>query len=1136
VRRGRLFRKYFLLILALVCGALLISGGIGLYFSYQENKVALASLQHEKALSAAARIEQFVLQIEQQLAYAALPQLGVEGLEQRRIEFLKLLRVVHAVTDITYIDAKGRELLSVSRLKMDEAGTGRDWSQEPAFKNARPGQTWYGPVYFRKETEPYMSLAVRAGGEAGAVTVADVNLKFIWDVVTRIRVGQKGKAYVIDSTGHLVADPDIGLVLRKTDLSGLDQVKAALKPDAEDELAMLAKDHGGNRVLTAFAPIEPARDQPLQGSKPTPLGWKVFVEQPVGEVFQALDATILRTVGLIIAGLLFSALVAMWLARSMARPINVLQAGAQRIGAGDLDTQIQMKTGDELESLADQFNRMTAQLRESYAGLERKVDERTFELKQALEYQAASGEILSSISSSIANTQPVFDAIAANLLRLFGTQFAVVQLLKEGQIHISALHCTPSFRAEFEKVAAQYPRPLTDRTFSGRAMLQRKVMQLAPFQDNPEAPTESAQHARQFGGYDSIITAPMLRGDTVIGAIVTARREPAPFDDKQVALIKAFADQAVIAIENARLVNETKESLEQQTAISEVLRTISDSQSDVKPVLDTVAERAARLCDATSAAIYEVEGAILRRMAFSGPEAVLGADTLPYTPDTLTGRTIAEGKPIHVHDIEEERSRYPVSWEFGQKYGRHSMLAVPLLREGRAFGAMFLRRTEVRPFTEQQITLSKTFADQAAIAIENVRLFNETTEALEQQKASAEVLGTISSSIADTKPVFDKIVESCARLFEGYHVGIALVREDGLAHLAAYTGAQREEFEKTWPVPVSNESAMGRAVLSQQVVHWADVMAEQDVPPYLRRSAEKNRAKSVIVAPMLWEGRGIGGIWVGREFAGPFTEKVIRQLSTFADQAVIAIQNARLFREIQEKSAQLEVANKHKSDFLANMSHELRTPLNAIIGFSEVLIDKMFGELNDKQADYLKDIHESGRHLLSLINDILDLSKIEAGRMDLEVSSFHLPTAISNAMTLVRERAQRHGIQLGVDVDARLGEFDADERKFKQIMLNLLSNAVKFTPDGGRVEVSAKLDTTKVEIAVKDTGIGIAPEDHAAVFEEFKQVGRDYTRKAEGTGLGLALTKRFVELHGGEISLASAPGKGSTFTVTLPLR
>jgi signal transduction histidine kinase len=498
---------------------------------------------------------------------------------------------------------------------------------------------------------------------------------------------------------------------------------------------------------------------------------------------------------------------------------------------------------------------------------------------------------------------------------------------------------------------------------AARVIQSAQVMQLCPIAGNPQAPETTARVARE-SGYDSLIIAPMLREGVVIGIIATTRAEAIPFDDKQVALIKAFADQAVIAIENARLVNETKESLEQQTAISEVLRAISDSLADVKPVLDAVAERATRLCDATAATIYVLEGTVLRRTAFHGPPELLGGETLPYTPETLTGRTIAEGKPIHVADIEREQGNFPLSWELAQKHGRHTMLSVPLLREGRPFGTMFLRRAEVRPFSDKQIALSRTFADQAAIAIENVRLF----------------------------------------------------------------------------------------------------------------------------------------------------------------------------QEIQEKTRQLEVANKHKSDFLANMSHELRTPLNAIIGFSEVLIDRMFGEVNEKQADYLKDIHESGKHLLSLINDILDLSKIEAGRMDLEISSFHLPTALSNAMTLVRERAQRHGIQLDLEIGPGLGDLQADERKFKQIVVNLLSNAVKFTPDGGRVDVSALLDPTHIRISVKDTGIGIAPEDHAAVFEEFKQVGRDYTRKAEGTGLGLALTKRFVELHGGEIRLESAPGKGSTFTFTLPVR
>ena len=338
-----------------------------------------------------------------------------------------------------------------------------------------------------------------------------------------------------------------------------------------------------------------------------------------------------------------------------------------------------------------------------------------------------------------------------------------------------------------------------------------------------------------------------------------------------------------------------------------------------------------------------------------------------------------------------------------------------------------------------------------------------------------------------------------------------------------------------YPMPLSRESGTGSAILDRKVLHYPDVQ-EGSAPPRVVQGARTTGFRTIIFAPMIFEGRGIGAIWVARRVSEPFSDKQITLLKTFADQAVIAIQNARLFREIQEKSAQLEIANKHKSDFLANMSHELRTPLNAIIGFSEVLSERMFGEINEKQADYLKDIHESGKHLLSLINDILDLSKIEAGRMDLEVSTFDLPTALSNAMTLVRERAQRHGIELSLDVDKRLGAFDADERKFKQIVLNLLSNAVKFTPDGGKVDVSAKKYDGKIEVAVKDTGIGIAPEDQAAVFEEFKQVGRDYTKKAEGTGLGLALTRRFVELHGGEVQLESAPGKGSTFTVLLPIR
>ena len=428
--RGRLFRKYLLLILSLVTTVLLISSGINLYFSYQENRAALASLQHEKAVGAASRIEQYIRQVSQQLVYASLPQLDAADVEARRIEFLKLLRQAPEVTDIAQLDGAGREQIAVSRLGMDIVASGKDRSAEAAFQKARRGQPWYGPVYFRKETEPYMTVAVRSGGEKSAVTVAEVNLKFIWDVVSRIKIGSKGKAYVVDGTGLLVADPDIGLVLRKTSLAGLAHVKAAVVMDAEDEVALASKDLAGTPVLTSVAAIEP-------------LDWKVFVEQPIAEVYAKLNASILRTGALLLAGLVISALAASALARSMVRPIRTLDEGARRIGAGDLEQRIVINSGDELEGLADQFNRMTVQLRESYAGLERKVDERTAELTVALSRQTATAEILQVISHSMADAQPVFDKIIASCQRQFNSSRVGINLLREDGMVSSAAYGGP---------------------------------------------------------------------------------------------------------------------------------------------------------------------------------------------------------------------------------------------------------------------------------------------------------------------------------------------------------------------------------------------------------------------------------------------------------------------------------------------------------------------------------------------------------------------------------------------------------------------------------------------------------------------------------------------------------------------
>jgi signal transduction histidine kinase len=393
----------------------------------------------------------------------------------------------------------------------------------------------------------------------------------------------------------------------------------------------------------------------------------------------------------------------------------------------------------------------------------------------------------------------------------------------------------------------------------------------------------------------------------------------------------------------------------------------------------------------------------------------------------------------------------------------------------------------------------------------------------------------ISSSPTDAQPVFDAIAANAARLCSANDAQVLRVEGEMLRLVAAFGVSAMPSVRR-----LTRGHLVGRAVIDRKTIHVRDL--RQALAEYPESTAAQYGVHSALAVPLLRDGVALGVIRISRTEIRPFTDKQIALLQTFADQAVIAIENVRLFKELEasnqeiaEQSRQIEVASQHKSEFLANMSHELRTPLNAVIGFSEVLTDRMFGELNEKQEEYLKDIHASGTHLLSLINDILDLSKIEAGRMELELTDFHLPMALENALTLVRERAGRRRISLQMSIDEQLGEVRADERKIRQVVLNLLSNAIKFTPEGGRIQVTAVPKDGFVEVSVNDTGVGIAPEDQEAVFEEFRQVGTA-EKKAEGTGLGLTLCRKFIELHHGRIWVKSQVDVGSTFTFSLPVR
>ena len=759
----------------------------------------------------------------------------------------------------------------------------------------------------------------------------------------------------------------------------------------------------------------------------------------------------------------------------------------------------------------------------------RELEERNAELREALEHQTATAEVLGIISRSPTDVQPVLDAIVESAARVCGIDDVVLRF-REGNAMVP--------RAHFGSMPVRMEVPIDAP--QNRWMREHGTLHIPDACEQNDFPMLGS-----VTGSRTYLVVPLRQQEELIGNLAARRTEVRPFTPAQIKLLETFANQAVIAIENVRLFQELKEALEQQTATSEILGVIASSPTDVQPVLDVVAENAARLCDATDAVINRIEGDRLRAVATYGPLPGRGGrELLPIRRDTIPGRAIIERQTIRIDDLAlEPEDDLPAP--FARSQGVRTMLATPLFREGIPIGAITIRRQEVRPFTEKQIKLLETFADQAVIAIENVRLFQELearTRELARSVGELRALGDVGqavSSTLDLQTVLSTIVGHAVQL-SGTDSGVIYEYDEGGQefHLRASHRMEEELVEAIRAAPIrQGEGATGRATATRTPVQVINLLEERELgATRLRPIAARLGYRSVLAVPLLREERILGALTVWRKEAGDFSAEVVNLLETFATQSAMAIQNARLFREIEDKSRQIEAANRHKSEFLANMSHELRTPLNAIIGFSEVLGERMFGELNEKQAEYTEDILSSGRHLLSLINEILDLSKVEAGRMELELATFDLPLAIDNARTFVRERATKHGINLDVVVDERLGDFVGDERKIKQILLNLLSNAVKFTPEGGRIGIKARQTDDSVEISVSDTGIGISPEDQAKIFEEFRQVGSDYAHKVEGTGLGLTLAKKFVELHGGRIWVTSELGKGSTFSFTLPER
>jgi signal transduction histidine kinase len=1168
ILRSRLFIKYVALLVSVVVLALVANGAFEVWFSFQEQKSSLINIQHQQAKAAADKIEEFVTQIQSQLGWTTQLPWTNGTLDQRRFDALRLLRQVPAITELAQIDASGHEQLKVSRLTMDVVGSGIDYSNKPEFTEAMKDKVYYGPVYFRRESEPYMTIALAGARPENGVSIAQVNLKLIWDVISGIKVGEKGQAYVVDGDGRLIAHPDISLVLRNTDMSKLAQVQAA-RAGGSGEDVQEADDITGHKMLTAYAPVHP-------------LGWFVFVETPIEEAYAPLYRSIQRT-GYVLFGALALAFIAgTFLARRMVVPIQALRAGAARIGAGDLAQRIDIKTGDEVESLADQFNDMAGRLQESYADLEKKVDDRTRELSASLEQQTATSEVLKVISSSPGELEPVFHAMLANAVRICDSQFGTLFRHDDGTFEAVALFGTPPALTEFHQKRGRF-RPAAGAGLE-RLARTKDVVSIA---DETAEPTPSV--SARLAGARSVLVVPMLKESELIGAISIYRGEVRPFTDKQLALVKNFAAQAVIAIENARLLNELRESLAQQTATSEVLSSIAGSRGELKPVFDIILASANRLCEANYGTMYLREGGGYRATARQGHLPATAeqkwwkGELFQPRPDVPFGRAVATGRPVLVHDLATEpayRDRDPWMIAGVDEAGIRSMCAVPMMKDAELVGVMAFYRRDVRPFTEKQIALVENFAAQAVIAIENARLLNELRESLEQQTATSDVLRVISSSPGDLEPVFHAMLENATRICEAKFGVLSLKEGDRLRVVAMHNPppayAELRRREPTWMPTGQMGRIAARAATSKQAIQVPDLAAYGNDDPLIRDFATTTGARSLVLVPLLKEGEVIGTSAIYRQEVRPFTDKQVELLTNFAAQAVIAIENARLLSELRQRTddltqslnelrtAQDRLVQTEKlaslGQLTAGIAHEIKNPLNFVNNFSSLsveLIDELqeelakvkiddaaraeIAELSDTLKGNLDKIAQHGKRADSIVKNMLLHSR--------EGSGEHRPVDVNG---LVEEslnlayhgaRAEKQGFNITLErsFDPAAGEVDLYPQEVTRVLLNLISNGFyaatkrKAQGDGESFEPTLAAATKslgdRVEIRIRDNGTGIPPEVREKMFNPF------FTTKpaGEGTGLGLSISHDIiVKQHSGTIAVDTEPGKFTEFTIVLP--
>jgi signal transduction histidine kinase len=762
------------------------------------------------------------------------------------------------------------------------------------------------------------------------------------------------------------------------------------------------------------------------------------------------------------------------------------------------------------------------------------LTKRTRELSEALEYQTATADVLAVISRSKSDAQLVFDAIVKSTAKLFDPCSATITMLKDDQLHWHASAAVRESDLVVRAVRSMYPLPFDlERSPSTRAITERKIIEI------PDATASGtpafARRAQQTIGFRSMTYVPLVREEKGLGTIILTHPEPGfRLSVKQRALVQTFADQAVIAIENARVLNELRESLQQQTATSDVLKVISRSTFDLQMIFQKVAESACRLCAAEHAFVYRFDGKLLRVVVAhnASPELTAFAEQNPITPGRHSGaaRAALEGRTIHIHDV-----RADPEYTFGAKeFSLRSLLAVPMQNADDLLGVILIYRNEVFPFNESQVALMETFADEAVIAIENTRLFEEV-QARNRDLVALGDVGRAVSSTLDLKVVLKTIVDRAVALSGTDAGSIFYYRDDlGRFELGETSGLGDELIARYRKLDIATgQTGLGEAIANRQPLQIPDVLKRPS--NVLRDAAFEAGLHAALIVPLLGSDSALGALVLQRGRTGEFSPAVVNLMQSFADQSAIALDNARLFEEIERKGRELEIASQHKSQFVANMSHELRTPLAAILGYAELMQEGFYEPIGQKSLDALTRIRSNGRHLLGLINTVLDIAKIESGQFSLNLAEYAIESVVETVRVATESLAQYKKLELKTDVTKSLPVGVGDEQRLTQVLLNLVGNAIKFT-EVGEVRITAKAVNGHFNITVADTGPGIPPAEQTRIFEQFHQVDSSLTKAKGGTGLGLAIAKQIVEMHGGRIWVESTVGEGSTFQMEVPTR